>query len=131
MSDSAKKEPMTRFLMYKIAIRCGETDLAAENLEIISSATTKDPTLLYACCLDAQQSGNKLQTIAALQLVLEKYGYSAPSTIHLPSLLRTTIKLMVTLPQEPQYSATSDDVEVSVEKLCKAFEGGKNSRILP
>jgi hypothetical protein len=127
MSDSTKNEPMSRFLMYKIAIRCGESDLAAESLQIISSATTKDPTLLYACCLDAQQSGNKLQTIAALQLVLDKYGYAAPSAIHLPSLLRTTIQLMVQLQKESHNSAILDDMEVTAEKLCKVFEGGNTS----
>ena len=125
MSDSAKNEPMTRFLMYKIAVRCGEIELAAESLQIISSTTTKDPTLLYACCLDAQQSGNKLQTTAALQLVLEKYGYSAPSAIHLPSLIRTSIQLMVSLLDDSKNSGASDELELSVEKLCKAFEGGK------
>jgi hypothetical protein len=111
--------------MYKVAIRCGESELAAESLQIISSATTKDPTLLYACCLDAQQSGNKLQTIAALQLVLEKYGYNAPSAIHLPSLIRTTIQLMLSLLNDSRSSTASDGMEVSLEKLCKAFEGGK------
>lgn len=126
MSDSAKNEPLTRFLMYKIAIRCGENELAAENLEIINSSTTKDPTLLYACCLDAQQSGNKLQTIATLQLVLEKYGYSAPSAIHLPSLIRTTIQLMVSLLSDAQNPVSSDEKELIVEKLCKALEGGKS-----
>ena len=115
---------MSQFLMYKIAVRCGESELAAESLQIISSATTKDPTLLYACCLDAQQLGNKLQTIAALQLVLEKYGYTAPSAIHLPSLLRTTIQLVVSLQNEMHTSTTLGDMEVAVEKLCKAFEGG-------
>jgi hypothetical protein len=124
MSDSAKNEPMSQFLMYKIAVRCGENELAAESLQRISSATTKDPTLLYASCLDAQQSGNKLQTIAALQLVLEKYGYTAPSAIHLPSLLRTTIQLIVSLQTEPQNLAALGDLEQTVEKMCKAFEGG-------
>lgn len=130
MSDSAKNEPMSRFLMYKIAIRCREGELAAECLQIICSATTKDPTLLYACCLDAQQSGNKPQTVAALQLVLEKYGYTAPSAIHLPSLLRTTIQLIVSIQKESQNSASLDDMGVTVEKICKAFEGGNISNAL-
>jgi hypothetical protein len=127
MPDSAKNEPMSRFLMYKIAIRCGESELAAESLQIISSATAKDPTLLYACCLDAQQSGNKFQTVAALQLVLEKHGYAVSSAIHLPSLLRTAIQLIVQLQQESQSSTAFSDKEVAVEKVCKAFEGGNTS----
>lgn len=123
---------MTRFLMYKIALRCQEPELASECLRIISNSTNKEPTLLFACCLDAQQAGNKYQTLAALQLVLEEYGHGTP-TIHLPSLLRLTIGLMHsvidTAPAsdyvEVQQPEGSSDGEVTVEKLCKLFELGR------
>jgi hypothetical protein len=118
---------MTRFLMYKIALRCGENELAAECLQIINAASENtDPTLLYACCLDAQQVGSKSQVLVVLQLVLEKYNYAAPSVIHFPSLLRLTISLMVELLDDSRKSGASDD-ETSVEKLCLTFEGGKTS----
>jgi len=125
MSETTKNEAMTRFLMYKIAVRCEETELAAECLQVISSATTKDPTLLYACCLDAQQVGNKPQVLATLQLVLEKYNYTSLSAVHLPSLLRLTIQLMLGILEEPQKGRSLDEVEVTVEKLCKTFEAGE------
>lgn len=124
MPETAKNEPMTRFLMYKIAIRCGETELAAECLQIINTSSAKDSTLLYACCLDAQQVGNKCQVLAVLQLVLEKHGYGAAPAIHLLSLLRLTIGLMVDLIGESCDSDASHDAS-SVDKLCKIFEGGK------
>lgn len=73
MPEASKNEPMTRFLMYKVAIRSEDTDLAAECLRVISSSS-KDPTLLYACVLDAQQIGNRHLALAALQLVLEVQG---------------------------------------------------------
>lgn len=122
MSDAAKNEPMTRFLMYKIAIRCGEVELAAECLQMINFSSGKDSTLLCACVLDAQQVGAKTQTIAALQLVLDKYDYGAPSSVHLPSLLRITIRLTSTLLEEAKDGEGS---EVNTEKLCKLLEGGK------
>jgi hypothetical protein len=124
MSEVAKNEPMTRFLMYKIAIRSDETEFAAECLQVISSSSLKDPTLIYGCVLDAQQIGDKSQTLAALQLVLEKFGYGAPSNIHLPSLLRLTIGLTVSLVDSKSVEA-SFDVDETVEKLCRLFEGGK------
>ena len=124
MSEIVKNEPMTRFLMYKVAIRCEETELAADCLQTISSSS-KDLTLLYACVLDAQQIGDKLQTLAALQLVLEKFGYGAPSSIHFPSLLRLTIGLTASLIDKSRDIDGSPEADETVEKLCKLFEGGK------
>jgi hypothetical protein len=125
MSELAKNEPLTRFLMYKIAVRCEEVEFASECLLIISSASQKDPTLLYACVLDAQQVGDKPQTLAALQLVLEKFGYGAPSSIHLPSLLRLTIGLTVAMIDKSKVTEGSSEADETVEKLCRLFEGGK------
>ena len=132
MSEAAKNEPMTRFLIYKIAIRCDDPELASECLEVVSSSSGSDPKLLYACVLDAQQVGSKTQALAALQLVLENCGYDAPqSRVHLPSLLRITIGLMVAL-----LEASKDPVasHIHIEKLCKMFEAGKSypdSHLLP
>ncbi|RFU28018.1 hypothetical protein B7463_g8334, partial [Scytalidium lignicola] len=117
MSDTAKEEPMTRFLMYKIAIRCGDIDLASECLEKVSVVSTKDSNLLYACVLDAQQVGNRDQAVKALQLVLEKHNYGAPSEVHLPSLLRVTIGLMASRFEAVESKDTSEYVEDAVEKL--------------
>lgn len=124
MSEVVKNEPLTNFLMYKVAIRCEETKLAAECLQSISSSSM-DPTLLYACVLDAQQMGDKAQTLAALQLVLQKFGYGAPSSIHLPSLLRLTIGLTAGLIDKSKNIQGSSEADETVEKLCKLFEGGK------
>jgi hypothetical protein len=118
MPESAKNEPMSRFLMYKVALRSEESELAAECLRIISLAPAKDPTLLYACVLDAQQTGNKHQTVAALQCVLEKYGSSPLG--HLPSLVRLTVVLMIQILEE-----TSGKSEKDIDKLCELFEKGK------
>ena len=126
MSEVAKNEPMTRFLMYKIAIRSDETEFAAECLQSISSSSLKDPTLLYGCVLDAQQIGDKSQTLAALQLVVEKFGYGAASNVHLPSLLRLTIGLTVSLVNNNAVEA-SFKADETVEKLCRLFEEGKVS----
>ena len=111
--------------MYKIAIRCDEPDFAAECLQIISSSSSKDPKLLYACVLDAQQTGDKPQTLAALQLVLERFSYGAPSSIHLPSLLRLTIGLIMTSTDISKVVKGLPEADETVEKLCRIFEGGK------
>lgn len=125
MPDAVRDAPMTRFLMFKIAIRSEETDLAAECLNKVFDGSKKDPALLYACVLDAQTVGDKTHTLAALQLVLKQNNYAAPEGVHLPALLRCTIRLMVA--QLENELAAGVDVEIAVDQLCKLFEGGKCS----
>ena len=66
---------------------------AAQCLGGICASSTKDATLLYACVLEAQRTGDRLQSIAALQRVLDKYDYNAPGGVHLPALLRSVDRL--------------------------------------
>ncbi|RKF74152.1 Sporulation-specific protein 22 [Golovinomyces cichoracearum] len=121
MTEVEKNEPMSRFLMYKIAVRCDDNDMAVECLHKISSSLGSDPTLLYACCLDAKQMGNKPQLLVTLQLVLEKFSYNMPPGFHLPSLLRLTISLMNGMIEESPISGTDPNIDI-VEKICAAFE---------
>lgn len=116
--------------MYKIALRAKEFELAAECLQIISTSSNNDPTLLYACCLDSMQVNNKSQTLTALQLVLEKSNYAPLAPVHLPSLLRVTIGITFSLLEESQNAGGDQDSEVLVGKLCTMFEAGKASRRL-
>lgn len=104
MSDAGKEEPITRYLMYKVALQNSDSDFgkhtvvelgrvdlfrtAAECLDLVCQRSAKDATLLYACVLEAQNIGDKRQAIFALEKVLDKYEHSAPAGIHLPALLR-------------------------------------------
>jgi hypothetical protein len=130
LSETAKNDPKTRFLMYKIAIRSGEVELASECLEVVHQASSKDPSLLYACVLDAQQVGDRGLAIEALQLVLEKHQFNPPSTIHLPALLRCTIRLIKSQLDSKTASTVESDADMIVDQLCKLFEGGTISSIL-
>jgi hypothetical protein len=128
MSEASQNEPLTRFLMYKVALRSEDADLAADCLQIISSSS-KDPTLLYACVLDAQQVGNRPFALAALQLVLERQGTfeshgTGSCAVHMPSLLRSTISLTSAVLDGSKNAEGSPEATANVEKLCKFFEGG-------
>ncbi|CAG8979159.1 hypothetical protein HYALB_00000293 [Hymenoscyphus albidus] len=124
MPEIAKNEPMTRFLMYKVAIQSNLSKVAAESLQVIYSASSTDPTLLYACCLYSMQGNNKVQTLAALQLVLEKHDYDLPTAVHLPSLIRVTIGITSKLLETSlQNGSNNAEVEELINKLCKLFEG--------
>lgn len=122
MSETARDEPMSRFLMYKIAVRCNDAELAAECLLKVAAASTTDPTLMYACCLDAQQIGNKEQVLLSLQLVLESSTQKPSASLHLPSLIRLTIGLMESVVDENIKNGRSSELESTVERMCVAFE---------
>ncbi|KAI9644262.1 Transcription factor [Ciborinia camelliae] len=123
MSDVAKEEPLTRFLLYKIAIRSGEVELAAECLKKVASYS-EDSTLLFACVLDAKKAGKKTDVLDALWMVLDKCGY-AKENVHLPALIRTTVLML--LPVIENAEAHSVDTRESIEKLCKLFEEALNT----
>lgn len=118
MSVTNKKDPSTQYLLYKVALRSQDADLATECLDTIFRASTKDATLLYACVLEAQQIGDQCQSIASLQRVLEKYNYNAPQEVHLPALLRCTARLLIREVDNPE-----TQVKDGIDDICKLFEG--------
>ncbi|KAF2190807.1 SPO22-domain-containing protein [Zopfia rhizophila CBS 207.26] len=119
MSDTGRDEPISRYLMYKVALNSGDSELAVQCLDLVCRQSSKDATLLYACVLEAQNSGNKRQAIVALEKVLDKYEYSAPAGIHLPALLRCTARLLVS--ELIKDGNLNQDV---LEEICKVFESG-------
>ena len=62
--------------------------LATTCLENLYSTSDEDATFLYACLMEAQQDGQRLHIIRAMQVVLEKYGCVAPVGVHLLALIR-------------------------------------------
>jgi hypothetical protein len=117
MSTSNKKDPSTQYLLYKVALRCRDPDLANECLDTICSVSDKDTTLLYACVLEAQQVGDQSQILILLQQVLQKYNYDAPNETRLPTLLRCTARLLIREVDNP-----ASEVANAVDDICKIFE---------
>lgn len=89
MPASGKAAPITLYLLYKVALRTGDAEMASECLDGVLKSSSKDATFLYACVLEAQAFGDKQQAVVALQKVLGKYNYGAPKEIYLPALLRS------------------------------------------
>ena len=105
MPESNQRNPLTQYIMFKVALKQndpiagmfnksfssgtkGSMHEASEHLENICHTSTKDDPLLYACVLEAQKTGHRLLTVNALQNVLKKHDYGALPVIHLPALLR-------------------------------------------
>lgn len=124
MPETSSNEPMTQFLVYKLGLRCNEPDLAAKSIQKIAMSTSDDPSLLYACCLEAQSNGSRTQALSALLHVLEKENSGAPTTIHLPSLTRSAIKLLAPMIEGSKLPEGSVETESLVDKLCMLFEKG-------
>ncbi|KAL8812532.1 MAG: hypothetical protein Q9200_000967 [Gallowayella weberi] len=118
MSDTAARDPSTQYLLYRVALKCQDVDLAAGCLDSISQESMADTTLLYACVLEAQKMGDRLQVIRALSRVLETTGYKATSGLCLPALLRLTGRMLI---QELESGHVQD--QHHVDELCKVFEG--------
>lgn len=124
MSEKAKSEPLTQFLMFKIAIRNDELEHAKECLEHVSRCADQDPSFLYACILDSQKAGQKKLAIIALQLVLQKYEDIAPPNVHLPALLRCTIKMLIQVLGSKDIRERPEELE-TIDRICKLFEACK------
>ncbi|KAJ3573769.1 hypothetical protein NPX13_g4582 [Xylaria arbuscula] len=120
LNDVTLKEPMTAYLAFKVALRQEDVNSALKCLEQITAASSSDPRYLYACCLEAQQAQDRIITIKALQHVVNEDQLRSSSSIHLPALLRTLIRLEV--------SALNDENQDDTHKgslatdICKIFE---------
>ncbi|KAL8785377.1 MAG: hypothetical protein Q9213_003383 [Squamulea squamosa] len=128
MSESTERDPSTQFLFYKVALKCQDGDLATESLNAIIREPTADSTLLYACVLEAQRIGDRLQVIRALSQILEHTNYQFTHGPQLPALLRLTARMLI---QELGNGESQDPH--SIDELCKIFEGAaaaaKKSRL--
>lgn len=96
--------------------------MATECIEAVSTSVSKDPKFLYACCLDAQQSGDLICTLRALKLLAEKYEYSRGGEIHFPAVLRSTIRVQISILEGKGLPGIAPNLVA--QDLCDTFEGG-------
>ena len=118
MSPLCQSAQETQFLMYKVGLRSNDSDLAAECLEAIYQKCVDDAALLYACVLEAQQTGQRKQAISAMQRVLDKCNYGSPPGVNLPALLRSIARLLI-----QELESATEQSDSTVDAICKVFEG--------
>jgi len=125
MDEATLNEPMTAYLAFQVALKQGNTDCALTCLEKISMSPSCNPQYLYACCLEAQKTQDKISTIEALRhLVLKRCSDShSLRDVHLPALLRILIRLEVSVLSDDKRS-NADRCSL-VEDLCNVFKTGK------
>ena len=113
MPVSTQNETMTRYLAFKVALRSHDYDFANESLNMVAKHAQKDPTFLYACVLEAQQSDMRHIAVAALQAILDNYSPG----VHLPALLRCTARLLI-----GELDSQEQCVDEVVEQMVRVFE---------
>ncbi|KAL2160174.1 hypothetical protein VTH06DRAFT_1830 [Thermothelomyces fergusii] len=116
MSPQSRKEPMTAYLSFKVAVRIEDRALAESCLETVAQAPDH-VDYLGACIAESQKAGDVVCAIAALRKLQEKYEYTEPSPVHLPALFRCTIRLLNLLAERPGV-----DGDGIVGDLCESFE---------
>lgn len=125
MPESGQSAPESQYLMYKLALRSTDTDLATSSLEKLCKISDKDATLLYACVQDAIQTGDKSQAVIALRTLLKKFENQQPAGVHFPALLRCSIVLV-----KSEIKNQKDIPDVHMSELCKMFEAGELSHLV-
>ncbi|CRK38241.1 hypothetical protein BN1723_015295 [Verticillium longisporum] len=94
-------EPLANYLIYKAGLRYQLHDFVKQGLEGLAKTGIKDPSLLYACILDAQKTGDNV------------------------SLLRSAIRCLQDAMGDDATVASGSTSKVErqlVEELCQAFE---------
>ncbi|KAI1474952.1 SPO22-domain-containing protein [Daldinia eschscholtzii] len=120
MNESTRREPMTLYLAYKLALRGGDREMASNCLRHIAEASSKDPQYLYACCIDAQEANDKICATEALKYLIKNSEYSSSDAIHLPALLRVAIRLEISLLNEKDEDDA--DRDLVIDDICQVFE---------
>lgn len=98
MPDSGRHELLTLYVAYKIGLREGDDDLATRSLdEVASDGGQTAMDILYACVLEAQQSGSRAHAITCLQTILYRLDKNGPGEKEqLPIVIRCTVRILVT-----------------------------------
>lgn len=123
MGESARQDPKTLHLAFKLALRSGDREMASDCLRQISEVSSRDPQYIYSCCIDAQEAEDKICAIQALLHLIQKSEFNCPDVVHLPALLRIAIRLETSLLNDE--SQSDADYRLIIDDICRVFEGGE------
>lgn len=122
MLPQTQQDPMTQYLMFKLAIGSGDQDLASQCLEGVCNASGHD--LLYACILDSCRLDAKPCAVRSLKKLIAQYDLKASAAVHQPALLRCTVRLLYILLEE---ETSREEQRAITRDLCEVFDQSKSS----
>lgn len=121
MSQESQNDPMTRYLLFKVAILTSDSDTAAECLQALADQPQNTDYLL-ACVHAAGQAQDKICALNATLKLIYSYQKSEvdDSKVAIATLLRSTIRLAYNLMQAGEL----DDPAGFVGTICDVYEYG-------
>lgn len=117
MSEVGQKAISTNYLMYKVALRSEDNELASQSLKAVFDASSGDATHLFACLLEAQQSGNRRHAIDVLLKLVESGHHGPHRDVYLPAIFRCAAQLLMT-----EMSDNVTSLGKIMPELCKLYE---------
>ncbi|UKZ81939.1 hypothetical protein TrVFT333_009717 [Trichoderma virens FT-333] len=124
MSDNAKNHILTRYLAFKVSLIDRDHDLGFESIRHLSklSDSSQGRDVLYACIREAQQVGDKLCTLAALQAIIDSWKIDQATPSNLTSILRCSIRLIHLIEEQGNGDEVGAQSVAYAEDLCRLFE---------
>ncbi|QPC67318.1 hypothetical protein HYE67_009549 [Fusarium culmorum] len=122
MPKDIQDEPLTRYLMFKVALMSWNHELGRQCIEYLGKMPDKSQCrdIIYACVRDAQNAGDRMMTLETLKAATETFDMEGASTSNLPSLFRCAIRLVHLIETPPDEDA--DGVPELAEDTCCMFE---------
>ncbi|KAH8883678.1 SPO22-domain-containing protein [Thozetella sp. PMI_491] len=102
-----------------LALRCNDRDLAAQCLEELGNCPDFNE-YLAACIADSQHVGDIFIAISGLKKLVYQFEYQVPSSVSLPALLRSTIRLLYSLLNGT--SCVDGDKSQNIRDVCNIFD---------
>lgn len=115
--EQSRNEPSTHYLLFKLALRSNDADLADQSLKAICSSSQENTELLYACILEVQRLGDSEQLLSTLHNVLTNSGHDPPKGLHLPALFRCTARFLSRRAADKHPESESHAIQ-----LCNLFD---------
>ena len=129
LPPAAQDEASTRYLMYKVAIRQGDRNMAVDCLRTVAKASTEDPKFIYACVLDAQEAEDRRCAVEAMKILAMRDDIGPTNELHLPALLRCTIRLLCSI-LESESKEDSAAETLMIDDICALFEQGRSQSVI-
>ncbi|KAL7799887.1 meiosis protein SPO22/ZIP4 like domain-containing protein [Trichoderma ceciliae] len=122
MSENAKSHLLTRYLTFKVSLIDWDHELGCESIKHLSklSDSSQGRDVLYACIREAQQMGDKLCTLAALQAIVESWKVEKETPSNLTSILRCSIRLIYLIEEQVGENEARSQSMAYADDLCPA-----------
>ncbi|KAL7906904.1 meiosis protein SPO22/ZIP4 like domain-containing protein [Trichoderma velutinum] len=124
MSENAKNHILTRYLAFKVSLIDWDHELGSESIRHLSrlSDSSQGHDVLYACIREAQQAGDKLCTLTALQAIIESWTTDQATPSNLTSILRCSIRLIHLIEEKGNEDEVGSQSVAYAGDLCHIFE---------